>query len=103
MPLRTSALRSLGAFLNVFAAESFLDELASAAGRDPVEFRLAHLSDPRGRAVLGAAAARAGWTQWTPQEAIGRGIGYARYKNSSAYCAVVAEVEAIDEVRPAAW
>ena len=99
MPLRTSALRSLGAHLNVFAAESFLDELASAAGRDPVEFRLAHLSDPRGRAVVRAAASRAGWTQWASREAVGHGIGYARYKNSSAYCAVVAEVEAVDEVR----
>ena len=99
MPLRTSALRSLGAFLNVFAAESFLDELAAAAGRDPVEFRLAHLSDPRGRAVLQAAAARAGWTGWAPGNAVGHGIGYARYKNSSAYCAVVAEVEAIEQVR----
>jgi nicotinate dehydrogenase subunit B len=99
MPLRTSALRSLGAFINVFAAESFMDELASAAGRDPVEFRLAHLADPRGRAVLQTAAARAGWTEWTPREAVGRGIGYAQYKNSSAYCAVVAEVEAIDEVQ----
>lgn len=99
MPLRTSALRSLGAFLNVFAAESFMDELAAAAGRDPVEFRLAQLSDPRARAVLQAAAARAGWTEWTPGEAVGHGIGYARYKNSSAYCAVVAEVEAVNEVR----
>ena len=102
MPLRTSALRSLGAYLNVFAAESFMDELASAAARDPLEFRLAHLSDPRGRAVLQTAAARAGWTERTSGEAvgaIGQGIGYARYKNSSAYCAVVAEVEAIDEVR----
>jgi nicotinate dehydrogenase subunit B len=98
MPLRTSALRSLGAFLNVFAAESFMDELASAAGRDPLEFRLAHLSDPRGQAVLHAAAARAGWAEWTSREAVGHGIGYARYKNSSAYCAVVAEVEAINEV-----
>ncbi|OBI22015.1 hypothetical protein A5712_13960 [Mycobacterium sp. E2327] len=99
MPLRTSALRSLGAFVNVFAAESFMDELAAAAGRDPVEFRLAHLSDPRGRAVLRAAAARAGWDEWTPRDALGRGIGYARYKNSAAYCAVVAEVEAVEEVR----
>ena len=65
MPLRTSALRSLGAYLNVFAAESFMDELAMAAGRDPLEFRLAHLSDPRGRSVLLAAAARAGWAQRT--------------------------------------
>jgi nicotinate dehydrogenase subunit B len=99
MPLRTSALRALGAFINVFAAESFMDELAAAASRDPVEFRLAHLSDPRGRAVLRAAASRAGWTEWTAREALGHGIGYARYKNAAAYCAVVAEVEAIDEVR----
>jgi nicotinate dehydrogenase subunit B len=99
MPLRTSALRALGAFVNVFAAESFMDELAAAAGRDPVEFRLAHLSDPRGRAVLQTAASRAGWTEWTARDAVGHGIGYARYKNSAAYCAVVAEVEAIGEVR----
>lgn len=99
MPLRTSALRSLGAFVNVFAAESFMDELAAAAHRDPVEFRLAHLSDPRGRAVLRAAASRAGWAEWAPGDALGHGIGYARYKNSAAYCAVVAEVEAIEEVR----
>jgi nicotinate dehydrogenase subunit B len=99
MPLRTSALRSLGAFLNVFAAESFMDELATAAGRDPLEFRLAHLSDPRGHAVLLTAASQVEWGQWTSPAAVGRGIGYARYKNSSAYCAVVAEVEAIDQVR----
>jgi CO/xanthine dehydrogenase Mo-binding subunit len=99
MPLRTSSLRSLGAFLNVFAAESFMDELAEVAGRDPVEFRLAHLSDPRARAVVEAAARRAGWGQWAPSETIGHGIGYARYKGTSAYCAVVAEVEAISDVR----
>jgi nicotinate dehydrogenase subunit B len=99
MPLRTSALRSLGAFVNVFAAESFMDELAAAAGRDPLEFRLAHLSDPRGRAVLRAAASRAGWSEWAGRDALGHGIGYARYKNSAAYCAVVAEVEAVEEVR----
>jgi nicotinate dehydrogenase subunit B len=102
MPLRTSALRALGAFINVFAAESFMDELASAAGRDPLEFRLAHLSDPRGREVLQTAAARAGWAAWAARDAggsVGHGIGYARYKNSAAYCAVAAEVEAVDEVR----
>src|ERR1700752_4386989 len=71
MPLRTSALRSLGAFLNVFAAESFMDELASAAARDPLEFRLAHLSDPRGRAVLHTAASRAGWAERTSRDAVG--------------------------------
>lgn len=49
MPLRTSALRTLGAYANVFALESFIDELAAAAGADPVEFRLRHLKDPRAR------------------------------------------------------
>jgi CO/xanthine dehydrogenase Mo-binding subunit len=99
MPLRTSALRSLGGFANVFAIESFMDELASAAGRDPVEYRLAHLHDPRGRAVIEAVVRNSDWARWDGPDSVGRGIGYARYKNTSAYCAVVAEVEAVDEVR----
>jgi nicotinate dehydrogenase subunit B len=99
MPLRTSALRSLGAHLNVFAAESFMDELAAEADRDPVEFRLAHLADPRARAVLEHVVRQSDWMSWTPGDPVGHGIGYARYKNSSAYCAVVAEVEAVQEVR----
>jgi CO/xanthine dehydrogenase Mo-binding subunit len=99
MPLRTSALRSLGAHLNVFAVESFMDELAAAADRDPAEFRLAHQSDPRARAVLEHVVRQSNWASWTPTDAIGHGIGYARYKNSSAYCAVVAEVEAVAEIR----
>jgi nicotinate dehydrogenase subunit B len=99
MPLRTSALRSLGAHLNVFAAESFIDELAAEANRDPVEFRLAHLSDPRARAVLEHVVRQSDWASWTGSDTLGHGIGFARYKNSSAYCAVVAEVEAVHEVR----
>jgi nicotinate dehydrogenase subunit B len=99
MPLRTSSLRSLGAHLNVFAAESFMDELADAAGADPVEYRLRHLADARGRAVIEAAAHRAGWSRPSTGESVGCGIAYARYKNSSAYCAVVAEVEAGHELR----
>ncbi|WP_123025598.1 xanthine dehydrogenase family protein molybdopterin-binding subunit [Mycolicibacterium stellerae] len=99
MPLRTSALRSLGAHLNVFAAESFMDELAAQAGVDPVSYRLAHLSDPRARAVVEAVARRSNWGQWAASDSIGHGIGYARYKGSSAYCAVVAEVEAVEQVR----
>jgi nicotinate dehydrogenase subunit B len=99
MPLRTSSLRALGGFLNVFAIESFMDELAEAAGRDPVEYRLAQLADPRGRAVIEAVVRRSGWADWSVSESAGHGIGYARYKNSSAYCAVVAEVEAVTEVR----
>src|SRR5262249_20574758 len=61
MPIRVSALRTLGAYANVFATESFLDELALAAGADPVAFRLAHLKDPRALAVIEAVAKKANW------------------------------------------
>ena len=86
-PLRTSALRTLGGYANVFAAESFVDELAAAAGADPVEFRLRHLKDPRARAVIEAAAQRAGW-----QPGDKRGFAYSRYKNLACYVALVAAV-----------
>lgn len=99
MPVRTSALRSLGAFANVFAIESFMDELARAAGVDPIDYRLQHLSDPRARAVITAAARRAGWSTWRGAEGRGHGIGFAKYKNLGAYCAVVAEIEAEQEIR----
>ncbi len=92
-PLRTSALRTLGGYANVFALESFVDELAGAAGADPVDFRLRHLRDPRARAVLEAAALRAGGTTLARAEGgRGRGVGFARYKNLACYCAVVADV-----------
>jgi CO/xanthine dehydrogenase Mo-binding subunit len=61
MPLRTSALRSLGAFANVFAIESMVDDIARARGEDPVAWRLRHIADPRRRAVIEAVAARAPW------------------------------------------
>ena len=99
MPVRTSALRSLGAYANVFAIESFMDELAQAAGSDPIAFRQRHLKDPRGRAVMDAAARRAEWSHWKPAESRGHGIGFARYKNLGAYCAAVAEVEVGHDVR----
>ena len=99
MPLRVSALRSLGALANVFATESFMDELAHAASADPVDYRLRHLVDPRGRSVVEAAALRANWRAWEKAEGRGHGIGFARYKNLGAYCAVVAEVEATQEIR----
>ncbi len=94
MPIRVSALRTLGAYANVFALESFMDELASAAGADPIAFRLAHLKDPRARAVVEAVARKAGWTDKEKGDgARGRGIGFAKYKNLACYVAVVAEVE----------
>jgi nicotinate dehydrogenase subunit B len=93
MPIRVSALRALGAHCNIFAIESFMDELALAAGVDPVEFRLHHLSDPRGRAVIETAAKEAGWTLGAAGgNGQGRGLGFAKYKNLSGYVAVVAEV-----------
>ena len=99
-PLRTSSLRSLGAHANVFAIESFMDELAHAAGADPVEFRLQHLRDPRGRAVIEAVARKAGWRNRERGEAArGRGIAFARYKNLGCYVAVIVEIEAGNEVQ----
>ncbi|WP_448626581.1 molybdopterin cofactor-binding domain-containing protein [Geodermatophilus sp. URMC 64] len=97
-PVRSSALRALGAFLNVFSIESFMDELAELAGQDPLEFRLRHLPDERARAVLTTAAEQAGWGTPLP-EGTGRGLGVARYKGRGAYCAVVAEVEAETDIR----
>ena len=92
-PLRVSTLRALGAHLNVFAIESFMDELAAAAGIDPVEFRLRHLKDARARAVIEAAAERANWKAGMKGDgARGSGLGFARYKNSGNYVAVIARV-----------
>ena len=102
MPIRTSAIRSLGAHFNVFAIESFMDELAAVAGADPLAFRLALLDDERARAVISAAAEGAGWGQRREAAAhadTGLGLGYARYKNAGAFCAAVAEVEATESVR----
>jgi CO/xanthine dehydrogenase Mo-binding subunit len=91
MPLRTSAMRTLGGAANTFANESFMDELADLAGTDPLTFRLNHLDDERGIAALQAAADRAGWGQPLP-DGTGRGLAYARYENDGAYVATVAQV-----------
>ena len=93
-PLRVSALRSLGAYANVFAIESFMDELALAAGIDPVAFRLHHLTDERAKAVINAAVEKAGW-QTRPRPSNngrGRGIAFAQYKNRQSYAAIVVDV-----------
>ena len=94
MPLRISAMRALGAYHNVFSIESFMDELAVAAVVDPVEFRLKHLDDARGRDVIEKAAKEFGWQkgQKAPPNR-GYGFAFARYKNLAAYCAIATEVE----------
>ncbi len=94
MPIRVSALRTLGAYANVFALESFMDELAGAADADPVAFRLAHLTDPRAKAVIEAVAKSAAWKPGEKGSGTrGRGIGFAKYKNLACYVACIAEVE----------
>ena len=97
MPIRVSALRTLGAQGNVFAIESFLDELAAESGEDPVALRLRHLRDVRAQDVVRTAARRA---NWKPAKRAGRGhgLGFARYKNAGAYCAVVAEIEGAEDI-----
>src|SRR6185369_4861233 len=94
-PLRTSNLRAPGKIATVFAVESFTDELAAAAGMDPVDFRRRSLSDPRAIAVLERAA---NMIDWQPRRAaragdrVGRGIAYMRYKNAENYVAMAMEV-----------
>lgn len=93
MPIRVSALRSLGAPMNIFAIESFMDELADAANADPVEFRLNHLDDPRARDVISKAAQEFGWKKGAKlPRGQGHGFAFARYKNLAAYCAIAMEV-----------
>jgi len=116
-PVRTSSLRGLGATLNVFAIESFMDELALEAGEDPVQYRLSILKDPRARAVIEKVAEMSSWPTKSTLSPTGgegrvrgsaaagggstkgRGIAFARYKNIAAYAAIVAEVEVEEEVR----
>jgi CO/xanthine dehydrogenase Mo-binding subunit len=95
LPHRTSALRTLGAFANIFALESFIDELAAAAGQDSVDLRLRHLDDPRACACIEAVALRIGPLDQAP-EGHGRGLAFGQYKNAKAYVAVAVEL-AVDD------
>jgi CO/xanthine dehydrogenase Mo-binding subunit len=97
MPVRTSALRTLGGQGNVFAIESFLDELTSERGEDPVDFRLRHLRDSRAQDVIRSVARRAHWKP-AKKAGVGYGLGFARYKNTGAYCAVIAEIEGAEDI-----
>jgi nicotinate dehydrogenase subunit B len=105
MPFRVSAMRALGAPVNVLAAESVMDELAHVQSQDPLAFRLAHLrgsAQARAAAVLQKAADMAAWTpvrNTDKPEGWGRGLAYARYKNTGAFCAVVLELEVAEKVK----
>jgi CO/xanthine dehydrogenase Mo-binding subunit len=92
MPIRVSSTRSLGAYANVFALETFIDELARDANVDPLEYRLRFLKDDRARAVLMKAADLFGWNKYQRKPNQGRGIAFARYKNYAALTAVAMEV-----------
>jgi CO/xanthine dehydrogenase Mo-binding subunit len=100
-PLRTSAMRALGAYANVFAIESFMDELAHQSGQDALAFRKRHLDDPRALALLDAVVKRSSWWHRRAEEpeGIGHGLAWARYKNTGAWCAVIARVRVDEEVR----
>jgi len=112
-PLRTSHLRDpVGPQIN-FASESFMDELAAAAGIDPVAFRLTYLTDARAVAVIKAAAEKFGWRPRAdfphPPNGGGdivRGRGMALAQRSDTLCAAMVEIEvnrATGEVRPMRW
>lgn len=92
-PLRTSALRSLGAYANIFALESFVDELALLAKKDPLAFRIEHMNDPRAIEVLKIVAEKTNWNKRSIKHDTGFGLAFAQYKNHAAYFAVIAEIE----------
>ncbi|SHM15228.1 molybdopterin cofactor-binding domain-containing protein [Rhodanobacter sp. OK091] len=94
MPFRTSAMRSLGAYINVTTIEGMMDDLAEQFGEDPVAYRLQHLDDPRARDVIQRAANRFGWNLATPlPEGHGIGFAFSQYKNLMGYCAIALEVK----------
>jgi isoquinoline 1-oxidoreductase len=97
-PLRQGSYRCLGATGNNFARESFMDELAAAAGSDPLEFRLAHLEDSRLRAVLEKAATQFGWATRRRQVTPERGVGLACGTEKDSVVAACVEV-AVDRTK----
>ncbi|MEM8858701.1 MAG: molybdopterin cofactor-binding domain-containing protein, partial [Chloroflexota bacterium] len=97
-PFKVSSLRTLGAFANLFGIESFMDELAHTAGKDPIAYRLRHMADERAIAVIKATAERASWQPRTQPSLTGHGRGFAfnQYKNIQSYCAMVVDVTVDD-------
>jgi len=103
-PVRTSALRGLGALPNVYAVECLMDELAAKVGEDPVAYRLSILSEKRARRLIERVAERANWKargegDYKGGNGKGLGFAFARYKNTAAYAAVVAAVTVQESVK----
>ena len=92
-PLRTSSYRGLAATANSFARECFMDELAEAAGQDPLAFRLAHLENQRIRAVLETAAEKFGWKDQARKKEPNIGVGLACSTEKGSVVAACAQVE----------
>jgi isoquinoline 1-oxidoreductase subunit beta len=91
-PLRQGSYRALAATANNFARECFMDELAGAAGRDPLEFRLAHIDNPRLRAVLETAARRFNWADRVKKKDPAIGVGLACGTEKGSYVAACVEI-----------
>jgi nicotinate dehydrogenase subunit B len=89
-PLRTSNLRSLGSYANLFAVESFMDELAEQAQIEPFEYRIKHLDDSRAIDILNRLKRKV--ASLPKEKNTGLGIAFSRYKNNAAYIAVAAQV-----------
>jgi nicotinate dehydrogenase subunit B len=97
-PFKPAWIRSPGRLQNTFANESFLDEIAAEVGSDPLEFRLDHLDDPRGRHVLERLADLSKWRNRPKPDrraevATGFGLAYIKYELVRTYVGAVAEVE----------
>ena len=99
LPVRTGTLRAIGGFINTFAIECFMDELAHSAGIDPVDLRLKHLSDERAIAAINAARERSGLAWKRQSGSRGMGLGFARYSNEASYAAVVVEVDVGETIK----
>ncbi len=96
LPWRTSAMRGLGAFVNVYAIETLMDDIASMQEIDPIEFRLKHLSDPRIIELIERVRDISKWTDRSP--GLPKGFAFSRYKNSGAYCAMVVEINVDEDI-----
>jgi nicotinate dehydrogenase subunit B len=96
LPLRVSALRTLGAFANVAAIESFMDELSEAGDLSPIEFRLNHLNNKKAKDVIKTLDDKMNADGAGASKGLGAGMAFAQYKNAATYCAVGMEVEIND-------